>query len=147
VPASHGTCNQRRRSCGASLSLLLFEVQGQCASCDAAFSSLCSSHAGKFRLVPQPTGVLGQVVPQVRACVYDCVRTVHICVCFGEIRWSAMAVHLLLLPLVLYKPQCMSHFMLALLTQPLSSEVASHQRITAVPCTINALLCAGAAAA
>jgi U3 small nucleolar RNA-associated protein 25 len=32
---------------------------------NAAFSSLCSSHAGKFRLVAQPTGVLGQVVPQV----------------------------------------------------------------------------------
>jgi hypothetical protein len=29
---------------------------------------LCSSHAGKFRLVAQPTGVLGQVVPQVHAC-------------------------------------------------------------------------------
>ncbi|WIA34691.1 hypothetical protein OEZ86_013004 [Tetradesmus obliquus] len=33
---------------------------------NAAFSSLCCSHAGKFRLVAQPSGVLGQVVPQVR---------------------------------------------------------------------------------
>jgi hypothetical protein len=37
---------------------------------NAAFSSLCSSRAGKFRLVAQPTGVLGQVVPQVRLCPY-----------------------------------------------------------------------------
>jgi hypothetical protein len=34
---------------------------------NAAFARLCASHAGKFRLVPQPSGVLGQVVPQVRA--------------------------------------------------------------------------------
>jgi hypothetical protein len=39
---------------------------------NAAFSSFCCSHAGKFRLVAQPTGVLGQVVPQV---VVSCVRS------------------------------------------------------------------------
>lgn len=32
---------------------------------NAAFNQLCTSHAGKFKLVSQPTGVLAQVVPQV----------------------------------------------------------------------------------
>eukprot|EP00879_Flechtneria_rotunda_P029257 GHRR01031570.1.p1 GENE.GHRR01031570.1~~GHRR01031570.1.p1 ORF type:complete len:239 (+),score=70.50 GHRR01031570.1:2-718(+) len=33
---------------------------------NAAFNRHCRSHAGKFKLVSQPTGVLSQVVPQVR---------------------------------------------------------------------------------
>jgi hypothetical protein len=33
---------------------------------NATFNRHTSSHAGKFRLVATPTGVLGQVVPQVR---------------------------------------------------------------------------------
>jgi hypothetical protein len=36
---------------------------------NAAFARHCSSHAGKFRLLAQPTGVLSQVVPQVRVWV------------------------------------------------------------------------------
>lgn len=32
---------------------------------NAAFSKSCHSHAGKFRLLAQPAGVLAQVVPQV----------------------------------------------------------------------------------
>lgn len=37
---------------------------------NAVFGRLCCSHAGKLRLVPQPAGVLAQVVPQVRAAAH-----------------------------------------------------------------------------